>query len=146
MRNIILFGPPGAGKGTFAEMLCEENDWNHLNMGEIIRDAINNKTKMGNHVKAVIDAGELVGDNVINEIAKNHILFTQEQGIVYDGFPRTVGQAKMLDQLLNARKVHLDCLINLECTVPVTVQRILSRKRKIYRRNWLKTRKIKWGL
>lgn len=129
MKNIILFGPPGAGKGTFAEKLCEENGWAHLNMGQIIREEIIKGSKVGNHVKAVIDAGQLVEDRVINEIAKGYILSVSDRTIVYDGYPRTVGQAKMIAQLLNARRQRIDFLINLECSQQVIVNRIINRKR-----------------
>jgi len=129
MRHIIIFGPPGAGKGTFAEMLNKEFGWEHINMGAIIRKEIDEKTKIGNYAKKIIDAGELLGDNVINEIVKKRILEHTGNGIIYDGFPRTVAQAKMIDQLLNARKQNLDFLINLDCSQQVTVQRITERAR-----------------
>jgi adenylate kinase len=125
----MLFGPPGAGKGTYAEMLRKEFGWNHLNMGQIIREEIKNETKIGLHAKKVIDAGELVGDNVINEIAKNYVINTTGEGNLYDGFPRTVAQAKMIDQLLNARRQRLDFLIYLDCSLPVITDRIVGRGR-----------------
>ena len=103
--NIILFGPPGAGKGTQAKMICEKYDLLHLSTGDMLRNEIESNSELGKNVKETMDSGKLVSDEIIVKIidlaiknrAKNNF-----SGYLFDGFPRNIHQANLLSQLLNS--------------------------------------------
>ena len=125
--NLVLLGPPAAGKGTQAERFAREHGIPKISTGEILREEIKAGTPLGQQVKAVMDRGELVGDDLIIAIAKDRLsLPDTERGFVLDGFPRTVAQAEALDRLL----AHRDNLIVVEIRVPdeELVRRVASRR------------------
>ncbi|PKA03467.1 adenylate kinase, partial [Leptospira ellisii] len=101
MKNIIFMGPPGAGKGTQAKILCERLSIPQISTGDILREAVKNQTAMGVEAKRYMDAGDLVPDSVVIGIIKDRIREVDcKNGFLLDGFPRTVEQADALDTLL----------------------------------------------
>jgi adenylate kinase len=113
--NVIMLGPPGAGKGTQAERVAQARRIPRISTGEILREAVHNGTMMGRNVKAVMDRGELVGDDVMIGIVTERLGRPDAaEGFVLDGFPRTVAQAAALDTLMTGR----DPLIVLDIVVP----------------------------
>lgn len=126
--KIILFGPPGAGKGTQAKLLQEEFKIPHLSTGDIFRSAIKNETPLGVKVKSILDSGKLVPDEtvvdlVVDELSKD----TYNEGYILDGFPRTVIQAEAFDQFLQKNGEKLDAFIVLSVPEQELINRILSR-------------------
>ena len=126
--NIILFGPPGAGKGTQAEMIIEKYQLPHLSTGNIFRAAIKNETALGLKVKAILAEGKLVDDKLTVDLVAEEIAFSRyNNGAVFDGFPRTVYQAEALDNLLQYKSGKVDFVISLEVPEEELVRRVLSR-------------------
>lgn len=126
--NLILFGPPGAGKGTQAEKLVEYFEIPHLSTGNIFRENIQNQTPLGKKVKSILDEGKLVPDETVVELVADELDKKQyDEGVVLDGFPRTLGQAEALDNYLEENGKKIDALITLEVPEEELVNRILNR-------------------
>ena len=125
--NLVMFGPPGAGKGTQARRLAEEREIPQISTGDILREAVQARTELGLQAKAVMDAGELVSDAIVVGIARERLARDDAaKGFILDGFPRTVAQASALDTMLNGR----DPVVIVELTVSdETLVRRLSRRR-----------------
>ena len=127
--NLILFGPPGAGKGTQAQRLVRERGMVQLSTGDMLRAAQSSGSELGRRVKAVMDAGHLVSDDiVIDLIAEKLREADRKGGAIFDGFPRTVAQAQALDELLQSRGGRVDSVIRLV----VDEQELLARISKRY--------------
>ncbi len=127
MKNIIIFGPPGTGKGTVSKKLAEEYGFKHISTGDIIRKNQEEKTKIGVLADRLVNDGKFLPDNIINEMVKQEVINdTNSPGFVFDGFPRNTSQAKMIDQLLNYKKMPLK-VIHLESSKNVVLNRILER-------------------
>lgn len=125
---IIIFGPPGAGKGTQAKLISEEYGIPHLSTGEIFRSAIKNKTPLGKEVKAILDAGDLVPDEKVVDLVKQELENDKySKGYILDGFPRTVPQAEAFDTILDKKGKTLDAFLQLEVPEKELINRILSR-------------------
>ena len=128
MTNVVLFGPPGAGKGTQANFLKEKYDLVHISTGDVFRYNIKNETALGMLAKSFIDKGELVPDQVTidmlnKEVEKN----SGAKGFIFDGFPRTNAQAKALDELMDSKDSQINAMVALEVDDEVLVQRLLER-------------------
>ncbi|MGB5557753.1 MAG: adenylate kinase [Paracoccaceae bacterium] len=125
--NIILLGPPGAGKGTQARRLVEERDMIQLSTGDMLRDARKSGTDMGKRVAAVMDAGELVTDEIVIGLIEEKLKGDNAGGFIFDGFPRTLAQADALGDLLAKFNAHLDSVIELRVDDEALVKRISGR-------------------
>ena len=126
--NIILLGPPGAGKGTQASRLVEERRMVQLSTGDMLRAAVKAGTPIGQQARAVMEAGELVSDEIVNELIDGKLAgLTPEQGVIFDGHPRPRGQGQALDGLLDGRGRKLDFVIELEVEEDALVDRITGR-------------------
>ena len=128
MFNIILFGPPGSGKGTQSEKIVEKFGLVHLSTGNLLRQEIADKTPLGLEAKKFMDRGQLVPDEVvigmIDSCIENH---ADAKGFLFDGFPRTVAQAEALDKLLELKKTSINKMIALEVSEDELVTRLLKR-------------------
>lgn len=128
MLNIVLFGPPGAGKGTQAAKLIEKYNLSHLSTGDILRSEIANGTELGKEAKSYMDKGELVPDQVVIGMIESKIKKDKNaSGFIFDGFPRTTAQAEALDELLNANKTPINVMITLDVEREELVSRLLLR-------------------
>jgi adenylate kinase len=128
MLNIVLFGPPGAGKETQAKKLCEKYNLIHLSTGDLLRDEIARGTVLGIQAKTIMDSGVLVSDDiVIGMIGSKLDANPNAAGFIFDGFPRTQAQAKALDDLLESKKSSIRLMIALEVTDEELLQRLLLR-------------------
>jgi len=128
MINIVLFGKPGAGKGTQAEFLKEKYNLTHLSTGDIFRYNIKNNTELGQLAKTYMDKGDLVPDSVTiqmlqSEVAKN----PDSDGFLFDGFPRTIAQAEALDAFLKSKNQKITATVALEADDNILVARLLER-------------------
>lgn len=128
MFNLILFGPPGSGKGTQSEQLVEKYGLIHLSTGNLLRAEIAEKTPLGMEARSFIDRGQLVPDEVVIGMVDSY--FEQNKGVrgfLFDGFPRTVAQAKALDKLLELRKTGIASVLALDVDEEELVKRLLNR-------------------
>jgi adenylate kinases len=126
--NIILLGPPGAGKGTQAQRLVARRAMVQLSTGDMLRAAVKAGTPVGLKAKAVMDAGELVSDEIVSGIIGEALdQLPPETGVIFDGYPRTAAQAESLDALLAERGRHLDHVVELEVDEDALVDRITGR-------------------
>jgi len=128
MFNLVLFGPPGSGKGTQSEKLVKKYGFIHLSTGNLLREEIANKTPLGLEAKKFMDQGQLVPDEVVigmvDSFFEKHIT---APGFLFDGFPRTVAQAQALDKLLDLRKTEINMVLALEVSEEELVKRLLNR-------------------
>ena len=128
--RIVFIGPPGSGKGTQAQRLKDYLDVAHLSTGEMLRDADQAGTKLGREAVRFMNAGQLVPDDVVVGIVIERLREKDcERGCLFDGFPRTVPQAEVLDRLLGQDKMPLDLVIALDVAEPLLVERLLARGR-----------------
>jgi adenylate kinase len=126
--NIILLGPPGAGKGTQAGFLMDERGMVQLSTGDMLRAAVKAGTPMGREAKAVMDRGELVSDTIVSGLIDEALgQLSPETGVIFDGLPRTRAQAEALDRLLASWDRHLDHVILLDVDEEALVDRITGR-------------------
>lgn len=125
--NIILLGPPGAGKGTQAQRLVEERGMIQLSTGDMLREARTSGTEMGKRVAEVMDRGDLVTDEIVIGLIAEKLSGDQGGGFIFDGFPRTLAQADALDALLKAHGQALDAVIEMQVNDDVLVDRIVGR-------------------
>jgi adenylate kinase len=128
MLNLVLFGPPGAGKGTQADYLIKKFHLIHLSTGELLRNQILKQTELGLQAKVYMDKGFLVPDSLVIEMLKSELLqHKDENGYVFDGFPRTVEQAKVLDELLSSIGTQIAGMLLLSVEKEELINRLLIR-------------------
>ncbi|WP_156851118.1 adenylate kinase [Bartonella refiksaydamii] len=126
--RIVLLGPPGAGKGTQAKMLTEEYNIPQLSTGDMLREVIAKETEVGKKAKAVMSSGALVPDSIVNQIVSERIDASDcINGFVLDGYPRTVGQAEALQQILQSKNMQLDAVIELSVDEDALIERMKKR-------------------
>ena len=126
--NIVLFGPPGAGKGTQAKILTQTHGWPQLSTGEMLRAAVKAQTDLGKKVDAILAKGDLVPDDVVIGIIGDR--YDQPDcrfGAIFDGFPRTIPQAQALDKMLAERNRKIDVVLELKVDDAVLLQRVEQR-------------------
>lgn len=128
MFNLILFGPPGSGKGTQSNRLVEKYGLIHLSTGNLLREEITNKTPLGIEAKKFIDHGQLVPDEVVIGMVDSFFdKHKDANGFLFDGFPRTVAQAQALDKLLSFKKTDIAAVLALDVTESELINRLLNR-------------------
>jgi adenylate kinase len=128
MLNVVLFGPPGAGKGTQSEILLQRYGLVHLSTGDIFRFNIKNATELGLQAKAFMDKGELVPDSLTISMLESEVVKHQDaKGFIFDGFPRTSAQAEALDVFLTTRNASITCMLALEVDEEELIKRLLNR-------------------
>ncbi|MCH1386782.1 MAG: adenylate kinase [Rhodobacteraceae bacterium] len=128
--NIILLGPPGAGKGTQAQHLVETRNMMQLSTGDMLRAARTSGTAMGKIVADVMDRGELVTDEIVIGLIREKLQEGSEGGFIFDGFPRTLAQADALGELLAENGFALDAVVSLEVEDEILVQRVVNRAKE----------------
>ncbi len=128
MLNLVLFGPPGAGKGTQSEKLIEKYGLVHLSTGDILRGELKAETELGKEARKYMDKGALVPDEVVIGMIENKLDKNENaKGFIFDGFPRTVAQAKALDKLLTEKNTGITAMLALEVEHDELVKRLLNR-------------------
>jgi len=126
--NIILLGPPGAGKGTQAARLVERHGMRQLSTGDMLRAAVKSETPTGLRVKAVMEAGELVSDEIVSALISDELVaLPQTVGLIFDGYPRTAAQAAQLDEILARHHRKIDRVVELAVDEDALVERITGR-------------------
>lgn len=126
--RLVIFGPPGAGKGTQAGLLERRRGLTQISTGDIIREAMKNETPVGKEAKSYVEKGELVPDEVVRKLAENAIADEEYDDFVLDGYPRTTQQAEWLTEFLRGQDAPLDAVLSLSVPDEVIVDR-LSRRR-----------------
>ena len=128
MFNIILFGPPGSGKGTQSEKLIDRYGLIHLSTGNLLREEIANQTTLGLEAKKYMDSGQLVPDAVVIGMIRSALKNNPDaEGFLFDGFPRTVGQSEALDELLAENHAEINAVLALEVSEDELISRLLNR-------------------
>ena len=127
--NIILFGPPGAGKGTQSEFISKKYNLFQLSTGAILRNEIKNRTKLGNEISSIINSGSLVSDGVVKKLVENFISEKKYQNrLIFDGYPRNLTQANTLNELLSKYGQKINLVLKLSVSLETIKKRILERK------------------
>lgn len=128
MFNLVLFGPPGAGKGTQAEKLIEKYGFNHISTGEVIRQEIKKGSALGRSVQQYIESGQLAPDSLVIDIIANYVENNKDaKGNIFDGFPRTTVQAEAFDEIMAKNGTPVNMMLSLEVEDEVLIDRLLSR-------------------
>ena len=130
MSQLIIFGPPGSGKGTQAQLISEKLNLFHLSTGEVLRKAVSEETEVGLKAREIIEKGKLVPDDIMNEIVRDALINNRfENGFILDGFPRTVEQAKALSDIFEELDFKDIKILHLDTDEDELVKRLLLRGR-----------------
>ena len=128
MKRIVLLGPPGCGKGTQSKLLVEKNNFVQLSTGDLLRDeTCKNDSVLGKEVKRLMESGELVPDNIVIDIIIKKVEENKDKSVIFDGFPRNLNQAKVLDQALSNVQIELNNAIFFEIEFKILEERIKQR-------------------
>lgn len=128
MKNIIIFGAPGSGKGTYSEEIVAKYEMGHISTGDVLRGEIKNGTELGNIAKGYIDNGQLIPDELMIDIlAKTYDSMSSSNGVIFDGFPRTIEQAEALKRMLSERGHDMGMMIELVVDEETLMDRLLNR-------------------
>ena len=146
---LIFFGPPGAGKGTQANLISKKLNIPHLSTGDILRDILKIKNDISKKIKTIIDSGKLVSDDILNQIVSDRLNNKDcLNGFILDGYPRTIEQALFIDKLLESKNMKISSIIDIDVNEEVIIKRIKSRsaieKRIDDGENVIKTRILKY--
>ena len=129
MVNVVIFGPPGSGKGTQSQRIIEKYGLTHISTGELLRHEISTGSELGHQVKEIIGSGDLVSDHLIIDVLEKDLdRLSDVPGIIFDGFPRTINQAQELKMMLNARGTAVSVMFSLEVEHDELIKRLLGRK------------------
>ena len=127
--NIVIFGPPGAGKGTQSKYIVDKYKLHQLSTGDLLRKEIKNKTTLGLKISSIINSGELVSDQIVGNLIENFVSNNKYKNkIIFDGYPRTLSQAKNLDELLKKYDQEIDIVLKLSVSIETVKKRILERQ------------------
>lgn len=129
MKNIVIFGAPGSGKGTQSDLMIEKYGLGHISTGDVLRSEIKNETELGKTAKSFIDKGQLIPDELMIDIlASVYDSFGKEhRGVIFDGFPRTIPQAEALKKMLNERGHKIAAMIELDVPEDELMKRLIKR-------------------
>ena len=127
--NLIIFGPPGAGKGTQADFIVNKYNLFQLSTGEVLRNEIKNKTDLGKEISSIINSGTLVSDDIVKKLVENFISENKNKNrLIFDGYPRNINQAKTLTELLNKYSQKIDLVFKLSVSLETIKKRISERQ------------------
>ena len=127
--NVIIFGPPGAGKGTQSKFIEKKYNLLQLSTGELLRNEIKNKTQLGLEISSIINSGDLVSDDIVSKLIEKYISDKKnKQRLIFDGYPRNIDQAKNLDKLLKKYNQQIDIVLKLSVSLETIKKRITERK------------------
>ncbi len=127
--NIVIFGPPGAGKGTQSNFIMKKFQLHQLSTGDLLRKEIKDKTKLGNEISSIINSGNLVSDQIVSDIIEKYISNSiYKSRLIFDGYPRNLNQAKNLNELLIKYDQKIDIVLKLSVNLETIKKRILERK------------------
>ena len=127
--NIIIFGPPGAGKGTQSNFIVKKFNLHQLSTGELLRKEIKNNTELGNQISSIINSGNLVSDKIVGDLIEKYISNNiYKSRLIFDGYPRNLIQARNLDYLLKKYNQKIDLVLKLSVSLETIKKRILERK------------------
>ena len=127
--NLVIFGPPGAGKGTQSNFIAKKFNLHQLSTGELLREEIKNKSDLGEKISSIINSGDLVSDNIVSELIERFISKKEYQNrIIFDGYPRNLAQAKNLDDLLKNNNQKINVVLKLSVSLKTIKKRISERK------------------
>lgn len=127
-HNLVFFGPPGAGKGTIAQILSRDTGLVHISTGDIFRNEIKNETELGLKAKEYVTSGGLVPDDLVAEMVSSRLSQDDcKEGFILDGFPRTLPQAELFKDALEKTGLHIDCVVNFEAPEQLLLDRLTAR-------------------
>ena len=127
--NIIIFGPPGAGKGTQSDFIVKRHNLFHVSTGDLLRNEIKKKTPLGEQISSIVNKGSLVSDEIVSTLIRNVVSIVEYKNrFIFDGYPRNLLQAKNLDKILNENEQKIDLVLKLSVSLDTIKKRILERQ------------------
>src|SRR3989344_2442375 len=126
--NIIFFGPPGTGKGTIAQYIERKFGYRHISSGDLLRDEVKKKTRIGREIAPFIKEGKLVEDAIIDKIVSKKLKELSKKGFILDGYPRNINQAKLFEKFLAQSRIKVDFVLNIDSKESKIVERLSARR------------------